>query len=153
MILFFDTSALVKFFHEEEGSEAVTRLIVSGDNEIWISELARIEFISALFRRLRNKEINDEQLKQAVEGFEEQITLFNVEPLGQAILREAELLLKRYGKTRRLRTLDALQLGTFSLISESGWFFVAADGTLCNTAEDIGFETINPLAHLTQQTQ
>ena len=44
MILFFDTSALVKFFHEEKGFEAVTRLIVSEDNEIWISELARIEF-------------------------------------------------------------------------------------------------------------
>lgn len=29
MNLFFDTSALVKFFHEEEGSEIVTKLITS----------------------------------------------------------------------------------------------------------------------------
>ncbi len=27
MNLFFDTSALVKFFHDEEGSETVTKLI------------------------------------------------------------------------------------------------------------------------------
>jgi uncharacterized protein with PIN domain len=50
MILFFDTSALVKVFHEEEGSEVVTPLIKAKDNEVWISELARIEFLSAIFR-------------------------------------------------------------------------------------------------------
>jgi hypothetical protein len=53
--------------------------------------------------------------------------------------------LKRYGKKRRLRSLDALQLGTFSLISEKGWFFVATDEILCGIAEDMGFQTINPL--------
>jgi len=145
MILFFDTSALVKFFHEEKGSQAVTSLIISKDNEIWISELARIEFFSALFRRLRNKEINDDQLKEAITGFEEQLNFFNVEPLGQAILREAEYLMKRYGRTKRLKALDTLQLGTFSLISEKGWFFVATDDILCEIVKDIGFETINPL--------
>jgi len=145
MILFFDTSALVKFFHEEKGSQVVTDFIISKDNEIWISELAKVEFLSALFRRQRNKEINDEQLEQAIAGFEEQLPSFNVEPLAQAILKEAEFLLKKYGKTKRLRTLDALQLGTFSLISEKGWFFVSTDDFLCEMARDIGFETINPL--------
>ena len=147
MILFFDTSALVKFFHEEKGSEVVTRLILSEDNEIWISVLARIEFLSALYRRLRNKEIDDEQLKEATQGFEEQLMLFNVEPIGEAILMEAQNLLKRCGKTKRLRALDAIQLGTFSLISEKGWVFIAADDILCQITRDIGFETINPLTH------
>jgi uncharacterized protein with PIN domain len=146
MILFFDTSALVKFFHEEKGSETVTNLILPKDNEIWVSELSRIEFLSAVFRRFRNKEVDDEQLKEAIGGFEEQLTTFNVEPLGQAILREAENLLKVYGKTRKVRALDALQLGTFNLISEKGWLFVAADAFLCEIAKDIGFETINPLS-------
>src|SRR4030042_2342077 len=145
MILFFDTSALVKFFHEEKGSETVTNLILSKDNEIWISELTRIEFLSAIFRRFRSKEVDAEQLKEAMAGFEEQLVLFNVEPIGQAILREAEYLLKAYGKTRRVRALDALQLGTFNLISEKGWVFVAADDFLCEIVNDIGFETINPL--------
>ena len=90
MNLFFDTSALVKFFHEEKGSETVTNLILSKDNEIWISELARIEFLSAILRRFRSKEVDGEQLKEAMAGFEEQLPLFNVEPLGQAILKEAE---------------------------------------------------------------
>jgi len=37
MNLFFDTSALVKFFHEE-GTEAVTDLILDRNNEVWILE-------------------------------------------------------------------------------------------------------------------
>ena len=41
MILFFDTSALVKFFHNEDGTEAVTDLLNSQENKIWISERKR----------------------------------------------------------------------------------------------------------------
>lgn len=145
MILFFDTSALIKIFHEEKGSEVVLSLIEGKDNEVWISELARLEFLSAVFRRVRDREISDEQLNEAVTGFEEQLYFFNVEPLGQAILKEAELLMKKYGKRRRLRSLDALQMGTFSLISERGWYFVAADEVLCTIAKDMGFSIINPL--------
>jgi predicted nucleic acid-binding protein len=59
VILFFDTSALVKYFHVEEGTEQVTALINDSHNEIWVLELARIEFISALFRKYRAHIIND----------------------------------------------------------------------------------------------
>ena len=48
MNLFFDTSALVKFFHEEEGTDIVTELILDRNNEVWISELGRLEFVSAV---------------------------------------------------------------------------------------------------------
>jgi len=41
MKLFFDTSALVKFFYEEKGSDIVTDLITSKQNEIWLLELLR----------------------------------------------------------------------------------------------------------------
>ena len=53
MILFFDTSALVKVFHEEKGSEVVTPLIKAKDNEVWISELARIDQTNQLTRLTR----------------------------------------------------------------------------------------------------
>jgi uncharacterized protein with PIN domain len=144
VILFFDTSALVKFFHEEEGSRFVTDLILSEGSQVWISELSKVEFLSALFRRARAQEINEEQLTRAVKGFQEQIRYFNVEPLGHAILREAEDLLERFGKTKRLRTLDAIQMGTFTLIAEKDWRFVASDEILCDIVKSLGFETINP---------
>jgi predicted nucleic acid-binding protein len=145
MKLFFDTSALVKYFHEEEGSTEVTALIASLENEIWISELVRIEFLSALLRRFRNKEINEERLNAAISGFEEECASFNIEPVGHAIINEAESLLKRYGRTQGLKTLDALHLGTFSLISGDNWRFVAADEGLCGAAQAAGFGILNPL--------
>ncbi len=42
MILFFDTSALVKFFHEEDGSEKVTKLITSENNKIFVLDLCKL---------------------------------------------------------------------------------------------------------------
>lgn len=50
MNLFFDTSALVKYFHEEAGTDTVTGIITDPDNKIFVSELVRIEFLSALHR-------------------------------------------------------------------------------------------------------
>ncbi len=145
MNLYLDTSALVKYFHEEKGSATITKLINSQENEIWVLELVRIEFFSALFRRFRNKELNEEQLKEAISGFNEAIASFNVEPLRQAIITESEFLLKKYGRQQGLRALDALHLGTFSLIAEKQWSFVAADKNLCDVAQLIGFKAVNPL--------
>jgi uncharacterized protein len=105
MKLFFDTSALVKFFHEEEGTQEVTALITAKDNEIWISELAKIEFLSALYRRVRNKEITDEQLTEAMSSFEEESASFNSEPLRHATIKEAEAVLKQYGNPMGLELL------------------------------------------------
>ncbi len=145
MKLFIDSSALVKFFHKEEGSQRVTDLIVSEDNEIWISEIAGIEFISALARRFRNKEINEENLTNAISGFEEQLSTFNVEPLGHAVIKEAESLVIQHGKSEGLRTLDALHPGTFNLIAEEDWVFVAADENLCKVVHQMGYRFINPV--------
>lgn len=145
MILFFDTSALVKFFHNEEGTESVTEMLNSQENEVWVSELVRVEFVSALHRRFRNKEINEKVLNEARDGFEVEITRFNMEPMSHVIVREAEDLLKRYGKEYGLRAMDALHLGCFSLISENDWLFVSTDKNLCNVAELMGTKVINPL--------
>ncbi len=113
MNLFFDTSALVKFFHEEEGTDIVTDLILEQNNEVWISELGRLEFISAIFRRFRNKEMDEGQLNTAVGSFENQIAGFNVESLGHAVLEQAELFIKTHGRAYGLKALDALHLGAF----------------------------------------
>ncbi len=145
MNLFFDTSALVKFFHEEEGTDIVTNLILEQNNIIWISELGRLEFISAVFRRFRNKELDEGQLITAVNSFENQITGFNVEPLDHTVLEQAEFFIKQYGRAYGLKALDALHLSAFSLISEKDWSFVVADDNFCKVAEVVGFTIINPL--------
>jgi hypothetical protein len=46
MNVFFDTSALAKYFIEEAGTEHVTSLVQDPINSCWVFELARVEFIS-----------------------------------------------------------------------------------------------------------
>lgn len=145
MIIFLDTSALVKFFHEEEGTAVVTGFMTADENEIWISELSKLEFASALYRRVRNNEINEESMLEALLAFEDEAASFNCEPLSQATVREAGSLLQRYGKSYGLRTLDALQLAAFSLIAEKDWSFVSADNTLCQVVKSLGYAAIDPL--------
>ncbi|MCK4795888.1 MAG: type II toxin-antitoxin system VapC family toxin [Spirochaetes bacterium] len=145
MKLFFDTSALVKFFHEEKGTETITELIISPLNEIWILELAKLEFYGSLFRRYRNKELNEEKLEIAITGFEEELDKFNTESLTSIVLNEAEILIKNYGKKYGLRSLDSLHLGAYRLISDSDWYFVSADDNLCKVASIMDIKTINPL--------
>jgi len=145
MNLDFDTSALIKFFHTEEGTDIVTDLIASKDNIIYISELAKIEFYCALFRRLRNKKITKKNLEQAIKGFEIQIKDFNVEPLGSIVANEADELIKKYGNKYKLRTLDALHFATFNLISDIDWHFVTTDDNLYDVVLSAALNALNPL--------
>lgn len=145
MKLFFDTSALVKLFHKEPGTDEVTKWIQATENEVWIFALARLEFFSAIFRRFRNSEISESLLQQAIMGFEEQVATFNIQPLSQVVLEQAELLIKEYGKTHGLRSLDSLHLSAFILISEANWVFVSADSNLCKVISLLGYNTLNPI--------
>ena len=146
MNLFFDTSALVKLFHSERGSDIVADMVAKPDNRIWVLDLVRAEFSSALHRRYRNHEIEQSHLETALAGFDLQLRLFTVQPLGTPVLDEAILLLARYGKSKGLRTLDALQIGAFSLLQEEGWAFVCADKNLSSIAVYAGYEVIDPTA-------
>ncbi len=144
MKFFFDTSALVKFFYVESGTEIVTQIIEHAASEVWISDLARLEFTSALYRRYRNKSLDEIKLHIATTYFDKQLVSFNIEPLNQLVIDEGGLLLKKYGKEYGLRTLDALHLGTYSLISEQGWCFITSDTVLADVAKLAGFLSLNP---------
>lgn len=82
-------------------------------------------------------------LSDAMKGFDEEYNHLNVEPLGSAIVHEAVNLVKDFGKTHELRTLDALHLATFVLIKENDWFFVACDENLLYTAKALGALVFN----------
>jgi predicted nucleic acid-binding protein len=145
--VFFDTSALVKYFHEEEGTDIVTSLIENTDHDVWISELALIEFVSAMYKKYRARELSKQDVELALEGFTETCAGISVEPLGQVVSQEAIILLNKYGSTHFLRTLDALQLAAFKLIAESNSIFVSADINLCAVAASAGYSAINPAAN------
>ena len=144
MKLFFDTSALVKFFYIENGTEKVTELITDINNELWLFELAKTEFYSSLYRKYRNNELSNIELNIAQNGFEEELIRFNIEIVNSIIFKESEYLIKTYGKEFGLRTLDSLHLAAFSIIADDDWYFVTADDVLCNIVDKLGFKYIKP---------
>lgn len=147
MILFLDTSALVKFFHQEEGTHVVVSIMSDLINEIWVSELARLEFVCALHRRLRMNELTEDDLNKVLNGFYKEYSRLNTKKIGRAVLNEAEALVKRLGKTSGLRALDAIHLATFSLFNQiEEMLFVAADEILLKAVKSIGARAINPLS-------
>ena len=143
---FFDTSALLKYYIEEGGSEVIRDLIEdSGNNTFVISALTLLEARSAIRRRARAGVTSAEQatnaLEQIIQHSEDRIL---VRSLSSATMNEAERLIDAYS----LRTLDALQLAT-CLIAHNGPYpnmtFVCADNRLLDAAEQEGLDILNPL--------
>ena len=144
MNIFLDTSALVKFYHEEEGTASVTNLILDCSGDIYISELAKLEVISSFCRRFRSKEIDEGAYKEAVWAFQEDLQRYKLVPLTCQVLNKAELFLLELAPTIGLRTLDALHLATFKSGNLPDNLFVAGDKTLLQAAEVLGANTYFP---------
>ena len=145
MNCFFDTSALAKLFQKEEGIDFIEELINAPENDIWILDLTRIELLSSVYRRYRQKDISEKELAIILNAFDEQLLEFNQEFLGPAVLFEAEQLMNNYGKIQGLRSLDALQLGACKMLNTTGWRFVCSDKRLCDIARLCKIIVLNPL--------
>jgi hypothetical protein len=63
------------------------------------------------------------------------------------VLKEAENLLDDYGMDFGLRTLDALHLGAFQLISEKDWVFITSDKNLTEAAKASGAKVLDPASN------
>jgi len=145
MKYFFDTSALVKLFQAENGSEIVEEIVNDPDNDLWVLDLVRIEFLSSIYRRYRNKDISEKNLEVVIDSFNEQLIEFNQELLGTAVLYEAEQLMNEYAKEHGLRSLDALHLAACRILQSKNWCFVCADNRLCNIAKLCKINVLNPV--------
>lgn len=139
---YFDTSALVKYFHKEAGSDIVVSLIQEPINASFISELARLEFKSALYRRFRNKELTASQLNTAIEKFGIAGKNFNIIPVDSLVISRSEHLLRKYGKQHGLRTLDSIHLATYLHYADKNWEFVLSDRTLHVIAITMGIKSV-----------
>lgn len=83
-------------------------------------------------------------MAEALNGFNTQLEAFHIERLGSAVVHEALSLLKMYALDYGLRTLDAMHLATFYLISEKNWQFVSTDRSLNGIARKMGYDVIEP---------
>ena len=141
MILFFDTSALLKAFQKEAGTEKVIELLENNENEIVISELTKIEYKSALYRRFRNKELNENSLIELIINFNEFTETIEIEEINSFTIKKAEELIHNQGKSG-LRTLDAVQFASFVLVENKVKKFVCADTRLCDIIEKEDYKVI-----------
>ncbi len=145
MNLFLDSSALIKLFHRESGTERLQQFLLDAGTPPHVSELARLEFYSTLYRLRREKNVGRRGLLATLEEFEADWSSYSVEPLGTLVTQEAIALLKEFGEEQGLRTLDALHLATFVLLAEADWIFVVADQRLAEIVRKRGFQVFNPL--------
>jgi len=142
-MLFFDTSALVKRYADEQGTETVDGLIENADETIVITSLSVIEMTSAFRRKYNTGEITEtERDGLLVAFFEEATETYTVIPVAETAFENAfDLVLED-----DLRTLDALQLGTALELRppDLDVTFVCADEKLVSVAEEHNLPTLNP---------
>ena len=141
MSYFFDTSALVKVYHREAGTDLVLP-IYKNEDQIYISELSKLEFISTIYKKFRNKEIDKNLLGIIRDKFLSDIyNRFYILPLTSLFLDVAFELIEKHGESRHLITLDAIQLATFSSIADDV-IFACGDSRLNSLARQVGFNVM-----------
>lgn len=109
---FFDTSALVKHYRREAGTQVVERAFAEAASTFVISRLGVVELVSAFALLVRTGEISHDDFAVARKRFFGDISSGQilVANLKVAHFRQAERLIERHSTALRLRTLDALQL-------------------------------------------
>jgi len=138
---FFDTSALVKRYHLEPGSERVNAIFDDQANILIISELALVELASALRRKQNRGEITLQAMNDALAQFaNEVVSDLLVAGFRSGFIQGARELVLQHG----LRTLDALQLTSASEFRALSPVFVCADAKLRRAASDMGLVALDP---------
>jgi predicted nucleic acid-binding protein len=145
---FFDTSALAKAFRQEIGTERVMALLAEPASRFLISSLTVVEFQSVFAQKVRGGLLTPEeyQLLRRKFGGEIRAKRLTVKGLFRRHQRAAEKLIATHAPTKRLRTLDALQLAMALELRFAGAInhFVVADVPLAAVAALEGLSVINP---------
>ncbi len=138
---YFDTSALIKLYVEEPGSQQVSTL-VSETGVVATAKVAFVEVHAGLARRRRAGDLSVAAYGRTCRQFEEQWRRYVRLDLRDDILVQARELVKRHP----LRTLDAIHLASaLALRAALGQEvpFVAADGRLVQAAASERFRAVN----------
>jgi predicted nucleic acid-binding protein len=145
---YFDTSALVKHYHSEAGSPEVSRILGEATSAFTIARLTLAEMISVFAKKVRMGEIRDhdfELLKLRFFSDVKDRLLLPVRVLNSHFEVAGDLIAK-YGKSRQLHTLDALQLAVALSVRHPSLVdhFVSADQRLLEIVVLEGLSIINP---------
>lgn len=141
---FFDTSALVKRYAPEPGTEAVDQLVESADAHVVITSLAVVEATSAARRKFNEGTFSSSDVDDLLATFySEALSSFEIAPMDEtAMALSFDLILEH-----DLRALDSVQLSSALLLADSydDLVFVCSDRELLDVADANGLTTLDPV--------
>ncbi|MGC8764975.1 MAG: type II toxin-antitoxin system VapC family toxin [Brevinematia bacterium] len=136
MRVFIDTSSLVKRYIKESGSEELNH-VFDVSSEIFVSPITKIEFHSAIERRLVDKSLSKEEFQTVLREFKLDYLNFEIVKFDAML----ELLAIEMIRKHRLRTLDSIQL-TSAKIKEVDRF-ITSDEMLYKIAKvELDYECV-----------
>lgn len=145
---FFDTSALVKRYHKEDGTEQVRDLFAPTENLIRISTLGVVEIHSALAIKVRSGQLTRGAAQILTDGVLADLASGRVKPYSVTDWHyaDAERMIRQFSYDHRLRSLDAVQLSVALDLRSQGLAdsIVTADQTIQDVAGLVGLAAINP---------
>lgn len=146
MNIFLDTSVLVKLYHKEDGTEKIFAKINESSPEFLIlSELSQLEFRSAFLKKVRLKEIEQDDVEKVIDFFSNDIDKFVWLSIDKRVKDLALESLSKHG-LKGLRTLDSLQLASALIVKErlGDTLYLTSDKLLSKLfiSEDLNTELI-----------
>jgi predicted nucleic acid-binding protein len=140
LILYLDSSAVVKLYVDEEGTSQALRAVRDADI-ISTSEIAYVELRSALARRYREGALKLAEYRRALRDLHRDWPQFFLIVVGNALIGEAGALAERY----RLRAYDAVHLASSLAVraqTEEQVTFACWDRVLAEVAAKGGFQPL-----------
>ena len=130
MTFYFDSSALLKRYVAEKGSERVDALFLEADS-IAVSALGLPEIISTLCRLRREKRLTSAQYAQCKQAVIDDFAAFDIYPLSPEIIRSSMDILE----ASDLRTADAIHVAC--AIEAKAARFISSDIRQIHAAKEL----------------
>ncbi len=149
-VYYLDTSALVKTYRKEPGTERLDALMADPDHEFHISSLSVVEVHSSALRLVREGAMTRPDVESLVENLNEDVAqgVVRLHPLRDRWASAAAAVLLDLGARVPLRSLDALHLAiTLDLRAEApDLVLVTSDHRLAEAARVKGVPVLDPAA-------
>ena len=141
-MIYFDSSALVKRYVEEEGTGVVQRLCEE-NALVATSRLTYPEILSALTRKRRTGELSTDSYSEVTDRFNKDWSQVSVIEFHEEVFRKLKSLIEKYS----LRAADAVQLASAIWLRETikePVTFISSDLDLLKAARAEKLLLVNP---------
>lgn len=145
-LYYLETSALVKLYVQEPGTDVLVRLASrTANHQFAVNALSQVELRSAIRKRERMRDIDAQTASSVLARFERHLqSKYVCQIVTDVVLDAASALIDRHA----LRAYDSVQLAGCLALRQSSAFtpptFVCADKDLLEAAASEGLQVLNP---------